>query len=163
MGADDEALGADVALVVLQALDAHEQTEAAREQALIEWLDHIIIRTGLEARDFVVDAVAGGEEHNRQMRSAWLAAHLLAEGETTAVGEIDLTYQQVWHLCLQHVHCFDYAAREAQTIAIRQRGLHAKTRSRVFLYYENTQVMLPVYFFACHNPPLAPSDTPLHG
>lgn len=48
------------ALPAFQPFDAAEQPHPSEEQAWVHGFDHVVIRTGLEARHLVLDATASG-------------------------------------------------------------------------------------------------------
>ncbi len=158
------ALGADVALMVLQALDAEEEPEAAWEQATIGRLDYIIISADLEASNFVLDTTTLREQHDREVSGAGLATNLLAQGEATAIGQVDLAHEQVGHLMLQHLQRVGYPIGETHGVAVVQRGAQMLARRRVSFHHQHMQVLLahvfPVYLFGYHNPPLEPLNLP---
>ena len=62
---NQQRLCADVAARALEALDAAEQADTRMEEARVEGFDDVIVGARLEARDFVLDVRAGGEEHDR--------------------------------------------------------------------------------------------------
>src|SRR5690242_8853290 len=67
-----------------QPLDTAKQADTRMEEAQIHRLDHIIIGSGLETGDLVLDAGTVGNNHDRQVVSLGQPPYLFTEAQAVA-------------------------------------------------------------------------------
>ena len=109
------------------------------EEAQIHRLDHIIIGSGLETGDLVLDAGTVGNNHDRQVVSLGQPPYLFTEAQAVAFRQIHLSNEQIRGIGAHGIKRLARAAHETHVVRVAKGAPHALARGRVVLHDEQAE------------------------
>src|SRR5690348_4443977 len=101
-----------------QPLDTAKQADTRMEEAQIHRLDHIIIGSGLETGDLVLDAGTVGNNHDRQVVSLGQPPYLFTEAQAVAFRQIHLSNEQIRGIGAHGIKRLARAAHETHVVRV---------------------------------------------